>query len=404
MRTIFYIILLFSIHLQIKAQLNLYYSTPTGNGYAGSVSFQEIHIADDFGPRCDGGDSDWHSGIDFNGPGGVDADLGYLLLAKSSGGVRENTAVMGGSSIFRAGLKYLFAGDFSYVHLFDSRNPGNFSNGNYRVGDCVLMKQNHPNDRNWCIVFNYENTLRAIGTVGGQVTYNGQTIHVSTYLQEGDGVGPLGNSGTGAAHLHLGRTNGTQINDGHEHNPLSNLFLDYSQPSYTVRTQYRDLNNAILNGYTIQYGTRASPIRIIAEMNTNQNGCRYSDIMDIESVKFMVSKEQNGMYNTIMGKDFNSEIKYGGRIGENIYGHRYNRHGSWTVNGIQPKAYNCNQTGDCSPDRLDWFYISDIYWRISKNHILGRNLSLTNCPDEAKYEDGNYYVKAKVTTIRNNDY
>ncbi len=395
----------------MSAQISAYYSIPINDGYSSTLTaFEEEFIADDFGPRCVDGNCGWHSGIDLNGPDGGDSDLGYLIRVIESGQIREGIKRKNGvRSFFNAGLKFLIVGDYIYTHLFDDSNlPLLFSNnGTYQVGNCHVMKQNDPFSERWCIVYKVGSSYFAISDFNDDgnstVTVDGVEIGVQTHVSAGEGIGALGTSGQVTAHLHLGRTSGNMDGEPNEHNPLSQL--SYSQPTFDQYLFYLDETQTETSGYMVNYGSKPSPLKIkVRNSQGNQNACRYNQIFDIEKVSFLYSKVQPESFAEFKGREYDSKIVYGGELGAAIYGHNYAQFGNWKRNGIQPKAYNCSGAGDCSPDREDWFYFSDIYWRLSKSHKQGTSVLLAKCPMDAFYDDGDYLVKAKTITIKGEEF
>jgi hypothetical protein len=412
MRLILYASFFISIHsATLSAQISAYYSIPINDGYSSTLTaFEEEFIADDFGPRCVDGNCGWHSGIDLNGPDGGDSDLGYLIRVIESGQIREGIKRKNGvRSFFNAGLKFLIVGDYIYTHLFDDSNlPLLFSNnGTYQVGNCHVMKQNDPFSERWCIVYKVGSSYFAISDFNDDgnstVTVDGVEIGVQTHVSAGEGIGALGTSGQVTAHLHLGRTSGNMDGEPNEHNPLSQL--SYSQPTFDQYLFYLDETQTETSGYMVNYGSKPSPLKIkVRNSQGNQNACRYNQIFDIEKVSFLYSKVQPESFAEFKGREYDSKIVYGGELGAAIYGHNYAQFGNWKRNGIQPKAYNCSGAGDCSPDREDWFYFSDIYWRLSKSHKQGTSVLLAKCPMDAFYDDGDYLVKAKTITIKGEEF
>jgi len=387
------IILLFNVS---NAQVS--YSPIVGDGYLGSNEFPATGVASDFGARCFGNDK-WHSGVDFNvSQNDGDNDYGVLILAAGNGFVRNGLA-NSGNTMFRADLKYLFVGGFSYVHLFKNADPSIPPNGSYMVGNCILMKQDEPFDDYWCIVFKHNDVYKAIGAFPGMVTVNDALpIVVDDNLAIGDGIGPLGNSGNNIiAHLHLGSTNGSQIGNNLEHNPLE--FVSYAQPTFNVYLKYKDNNDNVVDGYLPKYGNNSSPVKIIAQLNhEGPSESRYYEIFDIDEVSFFVTKLSENNFNLIRGAKHNTRINEGGHLSGTVFNHDIGSLGSWNRTGINPRAYS--DPNDCSPHHSDEFYYSDIYWRISNTHSQGSKIKLANCPDNTEYEDGQYAVKGKVESIK----
>lgn len=96
------IVLCCSSNSSSYSQISAHYSQIEGDGYSSTlIPFSEEFVADDFGPRCKGSSINFHSGIDLNGPGGENSDMGFLLRAVEGGQVREGKLGNGAYSFLR---------------------------------------------------------------------------------------------------------------------------------------------------------------------------------------------------------------------------------------------------------------------------------------------------------------
>ncbi|MBP7273867.1 MAG: hypothetical protein KA974_08485 [Saprospiraceae bacterium] len=378
--------------------------------YLDALLYPTNQVADDYGPRQNGTDLyDWHGGIDYNS-GNSNTDFGDLII------VPEGGTIVG--SLTDAGLGYkrlIVRGatcNLGYGHMFLSTSDG-FS----RSGGCILKYMTPPNADQRCIIRINNGDTTAIGSTTGMVNFNNKNFPVSNTIAAGTAIGPTGYSGlTGGAHLHLfSVTNNTaSTHDTVTKNPLQ--YVSYAQPNFSQDSiQLRNItnyaNNTSVAWATPNYpGSGYSPIVVRPHMlNQGANSNRYNVINDVNKVQLLIKKyNTSDTFALIKGSRWLSEIRLGGRIGESMLPDSMYKDGSTTNGGpeyignltrmgIRPFAY---ATTGARP--YDDYYFPDFITRIHKNDVINvAPIQLAGCPQDARYNDGRYQIKAKVTDVRN---
>ncbi|MCB0615521.1 MAG: SprB repeat-containing protein, partial [Phaeodactylibacter sp.] len=147
----------------------------------------------------------------------------------------------------------------------------------------------------------------------------------------------------------------------------------------------------------------------MADPSPIPDAARYQDalmMVDIVELFLKAEYEDDEAYKLIEGKDHNSSIDEAG-IDEsspdnsNAYpNHILTQQGSWNTQGIIPYAYSDDEFELSRDD----FYFTDFITRIHKDDPMdGGQAQIANCPEDARYNDGRYELKARATDVRGND-
>lgn len=425
MKATFYILwLLFISHSFIVGQ-NLtmefreYYGIDNNGNtqYAAQSSYPTLGIADDFGSRQNGNDLyDWHGGIDYNDTD-IDGDIHDLIIAVENGRVHGN--MLSGTSpkyVVIEGADH----NFNYLHLF---HDGTIIGNAYQTsGGCELRRPDPPYDMGdyWTIIFEVFGTISAIGNIPNNVNatvsspnyINGTPIPISNSVTNTfPMIGPVGNSGMDSnmyigVHCHLGLTPSyidIPWNDNTAKNPLE--YVDHRRPNYMIDILKQD---DITNGIDLIYpGDDETTIQVRVKMDlpqSQQNAKRYDDLMDVEKTEFKIKKKlAYDIFRPVKGPYYN-RIELGGthngtRMPNGMINDGSSPYiGNWSRTGVQPIAY---ATNNAHP--YDDFYFADFVTRIHKNDPMDGGTTSTmiaNCPDKARYIDGEYLLKGVVTDVR----
>ncbi len=350
--------------------------------YGNSSEYPTNLIADDYGPRQNGTDTyDWHGGIDYNSGSG-NADMGDLILALMGGTITGTLGSGYKRLIVQAGGQ-----NFGYGHLFTT--GGDNSTLPNRSGGCWLSVMNDNFSR--CIVIVADGDTTAISTVGGgTVSFDGKIFSVSNTITAGAPIGPTGYSGLNSgAHLHLfSEPNGsTNVHDTITKNPLQ--YVNYAAPAYEI--QLRKVTNYSSNTTEpwigISYpGTTISPIVVRPIMqNEGANLNRYNTLNHVNRVELLIKKKDENSYKLIEGTTQKSDIRLGGRIGEEMLPENMYTDGSianpgtpqignLTRQGIRPFAY---ATNNAHP--YDDYYFPNLIPRLHSDTNLTAG-ALSYCP------------------------
>lgn len=382
--------------------------------YGDTIAFEAQDISSDFGPRWIGTANphyDWHNGIDLSLFQSANNDRGDAILAIEGGTVHT---IAGGD-----GYKYITIdgqSDFGYGHIFHTLGLPQ------RSGDFILTTL----DQNPAI-FAIVNLQRdsAISDFSDEVstvtlTVNGETIvyPVTTNITRSQAIAPIGGSGRSLAeqtdttggfpvHVHLYRFRDINLSSptGHSNGLDPLTIINYSAPTYLfeLNTMGEQAGNLVFD-----YPNGEETIIANLWMNNTTSGdgtpigrnrsSNYaSGTVDIDEVKLMIRKrnESTSFFRVIQGPHFEAKITLGGRTNSQIYPddalYDNNHEGNWTRTGISPYAYS-----DSRGEPKDEYYFADIALRIHKD-----TTTITNCPNNTRYPDGNYNIKAEATDIRN---
>lgn len=196
------------------------------------------------------------------------------------------------------------------------------------------------------------------------------------------------------SHLHL-----NTIPDDKEYyyndwagNPLQ--YFDYNNPTYEY-TLYSQSNTSIIE---LKYpGTNISPIALKNILSgEDDDAIRYNVTIDINRVEFRLKNIKMDTFEVIQGDTKKGEICLGGKLNESVVNHSVGSFGNWTTTGIDAFAYNSHP--------WDIWHYSDFVTRIHKNDVMTSGSHLySNCPDNSRYNDGEYYLKCKTIDIRDNE-
>ncbi len=361
--------------------------------------------------------------MDYSSEGG-DADRGDGVVAIVGGTINN-------LRIGNAGYKYILVNgtihDFGYGHLFSSgggfQKSGNFyikliDGGNANLSEYALITEDGT-------LALYDN---GIETVTHPIT--GVTITTTSVITAGSTVGPIGTSigstsaGHVSAHLHLYlfENNNFSLSDLDTKNPLS--VVDHQMPFYNVSIEqmnevthnhshgsnppvFHDWRRfaPIATGINLAYpGTEETNILVKATADNVQNGNTYNNVVFniekfevlIRSVDYMTSEY------LIKGPYYDSKIVYDGAINQNT---RYptnlhaNAFGEANENetGIECWAYS-----DRRQRPWDYYNFGDFVTRIHKDDnssIANIPTIITDIPQNARYNDGEFIINGQVTDI-----
>lgn len=371
--------------------------------YGAIDTFPANAVADDFGPRrcCGTNPRNFHGGIDYNssqntGNNGND-DIWDMILAPEDGTIVDVNRLWTNQYNYKQ-LCYE-AGDHRFIfgHVYDSNNT-NFVKNDSTI---ILKGMIAPNTNKWAQILIIGNDTLIYGQVNnGQVVWNGDTLATSNVVTAGNPLVPLGESAArGAAHLHLNTVPLVRnYSDGattYNSNPLQ--YIDYNKAHYDI-SLFTHFNT---NGISISYpGTQISPIASKVEMTTTVSGIgnkRYDHIFDVNKVKWYITgpSVQDSL---LRGPAEQSVIDLGGRLNHSKHNHPSPQFGSWTITGVDSRAYNSQYTNQPH----DIYHFSDFVTRIHTADVMGDNTTqIADCPNLARYPDGRYHMYAEVTDVRN---
>lgn len=378
-------------------------------------------ISSDFGRRdCPTCTTIWHKGVDMTAVQG-DGDRGDKLLSMVNGFV-ENIRGNGN-------FKYIIiegTGNnphFGYAHIF--RSGTNFNS--MRSGDLVLTTMDAPYEDTYAIIDT--DTGLGWGEFIGTVTFGNQEYFITPEIVGGDVVAPIGRSGTTNVHLHLYHLMDASLNVvslSNTKDPLQFVQHDFLYPSGTPspNPHIRILRNGpnvdqYPEGIDLTYpGSSTSTIMVRCILPNEGNTTTFQNhTMNIDNVEVLIKKdyEIGSLFRLIEGPNFDSKISHGARLNVD----RYPRPGGPFSNttdiaanqqigtfnnggrtGIKAFAY-ADGTGNNPIRPWDEFYFADFATRIHENDSQnGGQPVLANCPQNARYNDGNYVVKARVIDVR----
>jgi len=373
-----------------------------GNGQYGiQDTFPANGIADDFGPRRVA-PNNWHGGIDYNAwLNSGDNAKGYPVLAPFAGDIVDTNRLIGPGS---AGAKQiaLDVGNYRilFVHLFSNSTEWEISNNNGSIVAKRMLGLNNAN--RWAMIIDINGQSHVFGQIDGFVEHNGDTLEVSNTIGQYTPIGPLGNSGTQTAHLHLNTIPDNQEvwNNTYNKNPLQ--FVTYAAPQYDIRLFTQPGPDSFVLNYP---GSNPTPLCVRPRMDPiviqGVNNNRYDRINDVDQVEVMLKKPGYPFFVRLEGAQKQGYISLGGQIGETQIGHTINQYignspqwGNWATMGVNSFAYNSS-----NPHPYDDYYFPDFYTRIHKDHS-GGTLRTAELPANARYPDGEYALFAQVTNVR----
>lgn len=370
------------------------------SSYDAPEVFPSNGVADDFGPRRVPS-TNFHLGIDYNSSmDDGNNDKWDLILAPFSGVTVDVNRLWTTAYSYKQLCYQPYLEDYRLIfgHVYDN-TAKTYSINSETIG--LVGMSGNLNANKWAQIFIVNGETIALGQVDGLATYNGVEYEVSNQVTAGEPLVPLGNSSTTGAHLHLNTipevetsSTGTSF---YNSNPLQ--FIDYPKASYNLTLYSQHNANAFQPLYSAT-GQSISTLALKCEMETTIGGSgnnRYQNIFDVDRVRFLIKKVEENDFELIIGSGNVSEISLGGIVGQNIINHPNPNFGNWTTTGVDSRAYNNGYPNQA----YDIFHYSDFITRIHLNDPMdGGNAVLATCPDEARYDDGSYAIKARVTDIR----
>ena len=361
--------------------------------------------------------SKWHKGVDYSDNGqSANADRGDAILAVADGNIAR-------LKVTGSDYKYLTtsgAAHFGYGHIFRNGNPNN-PPGYQKSGKFILKRCDIPFQMHYAII-NLESCIAYSDLIGAEVTIPGLStsicsntlFYTTVEVSEGGEIAPLGNSGTMQVHLHLYKfkttagfpgVGGSPINNANTGDPLEDV-LHAVPPSYdvTMKTKSAPMNNVI-----IKYpGTKKQGFAVRSSMvGATTSGDRIlGGTMNLDKVEIGIRPSSGADFFLIQGPLFDSKIHLGAKNATDIYpGLITTRFGSWTKTGQKPFAYS-------NPGNkvYDEFYYTDFLTRIHKDDPgdpdgdgkRSSKIMLTDVPQNARYNDDCYDVRASVVDVRSN--
>ena len=408
--TFLFILIILSINSY--SQLTLQYRACSNCNTTNTVyDWEAVDIASDFGMRISS--SIWHRGVDYGKSSNT--DYGYHLITPVNGTV-EKIYVFSSSTHYKILSIRDNTGNnhFGYGHIFDNSDP--LTSSPFILGDFILYKFLYLGEYHYAIINTLTNV--AISDINGySFTYNLQPYITTNQVTAGQEIAPLGGSGgfmNDLQHLHLYRfvNPSESINDIQDKDNckdplqiLDNIYTYYNTSLETV-------NITEISNNTFYSGANKSVVKVRCSMiNPGQSGWlhnyHYSNaIMDIDDVDLKIKKscEDDSEYSLIHGKNYLSKISHGARWGGNPYPNIapdeireeygvYSTDASNCKIGIIPGAYYKNGA-------YDEFVFTDFYTRIHKTQNLNGTLTLAENPDDALYNDGEYNIRADITTVK----
>jgi len=417
---IYSILILFSNNIfsqNFRIKYDLYYDQE------GLIEFTKNQITSDFGHRRGGNISPWHRGVDYDH--GINQICDRILSINSG----EIEGIIG-SNNYKLIVVRGQNSSFGYGHIFEDESPAQ-GNGNV-YGDFVLYQLADIKEDEYCIIDLSNQIAYGMEDLAGLVvTFDKIEYTIQSAIDIDQPIGILGNSGTSGVHLHLylfddpsipfSQVNGWN-DENNDYDPLSviNYKNDPSDPNeYFTRYDIRiiDFDDNFHNQERTRIeadGDQNSSVVVRTIMNRENYGnpspVYVNDVMDICNVKLFIRPSNCGVeepetwgtegsgYQMILGPDYRSEIDLGARIGDERYPEAIClRHGDHEHTGIYPWAYH-----DYQGYPYDDYYFSDFYTRIHNDNPGNGNTLMAQSNLHARYPDGDYFLFAKATSVKNN--
>lgn len=394
--------------------------------YQAIEEYESVDVTSDFGARSLNG-YDWHKGVDYRPlqyAGALDLGRGTAIIAAESGAVTLIYA--------NGGYKYIVIDSddaqsdhgFGYGHIFNSRDPDD--DAYLQSGAFVLKRMESPDEDHFAIINLNTNTAISDAEDGGTVTLGGVgsfqcSSSVTTNAQAIAPMGGASDANEGGyhsddgfpCHLHLyyfDDVNATPLKSSNNcKDPLQ--VIDHDEPVYNIKFHTKGLD---FGEVAIHYpGYQPTKFRVRAVMEGAQDkygndlgetgsSSRYGNVvLDVNDVQLLIKKESGSIYHLIEGAEFSSKISHGGTwntIPYPAYIVQDNMHGSWDKQGIAPFAYSDN-----NGHPYDDYYLIDFITRIDKDSpvppVIGNTVNPAYCPENARYSDGIYSIRARVTDV-----
>lgn len=186
--------------------------------------------------------------------------------------------------------------------------------------------------------------------------------------------------------LHPGRSE----SDPYALNPLE--YIAHTSPTYSIDVLSSQAPNNTIT--TVYPGTVATGLRALVKLANETDGQRYiHSIMDIEKIEFKITRAGQNNWENIQGPT-TDRIQYAGKVTTTTIkpsNLRTQGDGSWILTGVKPYAYYDHN--------YDEFFFADFYARIHKNDPMNGTALFATFPWDARYQDGNYEVKAAITNV-----
>lgn len=313
-----FVVLLVTGHFIISAQ-NVKYLPYLGNGLYGTQdTFPANGVADDFGPRRVA-PNNWHGGIDYNAwLNSGDNAKGYPVLAPFAGVIVDNNRLLGPGATGAKEIA-LDAGNYRllFIHLFETSTDWQMTQNNNTV--IVKTMLGEDNSERWAIILNINSNQFVIGQINGLVEHNGDTLEVSNTVGQYTPIGPLGNSGTTTAHLHLNTIPDDKEvwNNTYNKNPLQ--FVNYPTPEFDIRLFTQQGPDSFMLTYP---GSNRTPLCIRPIMDPVEiqgfNNNRYYRIYDVNQVETFLKKPGYPFFARLEGAQKQGYISLGAQLSKTI--------------------------------------------------------------------------------------
>ncbi len=386
--------------------------------------YRDKDVTSDFGARYYPG-YNWHKGVDYRPieyAGTDDSGRGTSILALEPG---EVSFIKGDG-----GFKYIVidgVNDFGYGHIFCSKEVV-VSDRNYLQSGKFLMALMNGSSNRYCIINKECNT--GFGGVTGTATVEGTTYAITDTIENDEEIAPMGGSSGKTniyhendrfpVHLHLYQFRSladpeNPIHEAHETNCMNPLnIVNHTLPTFDVKIKTEGENFGTI---TFDYpGTSNQKIMIRALMNSLKNPInnnavsetntspRYNNgVSNVNKVEFLIKKSTSSTYETMRGSNYESVINLGGTNNSILYPTymaNENMRGSFNKQGQASFAYDSYYGYP-----YDDYYFPNFYTRISQFDDMGSSpITFADLPVFARYNDGQYNLKARITNVRNNIY
>ncbi len=403
--------------------------------YGARAVFGTSDISSDYGRRNCTACSDWHLGVDYTRLN-ADADIGDHLLNIEEGDI---VALRAGGGNYKYIIVESDDYSFGYGHIFRNGNTYPMQSGGLFLWKGSDPTTPNPNDYRYAIL---SSTLGyGWATWEDTIQFSSNSYIIQNSLVQNHVLAPIGRSSTTNVHLHLysfvdpslnfvansegGRCNGL-INVSNAKDPLE--FIEHDIPDYGIDFFYKSANNQspynYLSGIKVVYpGNLNSKLMVRTEMQGEGNNSTYNNaVMNVDflEIYMKLANENENQYSFIRGEKFESKFQLGARLDTERYPIRgvpasnvsvgnsccigyidiacTNQRGSWIQNGVNPYAYRSS-----GGRPYDEFYYTDFITRIHRNDPMDGDTTPTmiaNCPQNARYNDGRYQLKARVVDVR----
>ena len=373
-----------TVLIDINAQFLRPHVQEEGSGtnyYQAARPLLAPEVSSDFGPRRIP-HYDWHGGVDWAYPGcendlAVSCQTGQFWYSGGTGLRWVAVDAEGGGNTL------------GYLHLFNNIKTNGHVETDLALNENIRVQV--------VLIFFNTNDYLALGEESGTVTHMGITYNVTNTIQAGEPLGAIGGSGGNFAdHLHieeLPHGSRARSNDEVTKNPLE--ILEYDEPVYNeseliIYSSPTNSKSNLVADFKPKYpGTKYSPFFLRPNYpNALNGGHKFNTVNDVNNIFFEIMNltDPSQGWQWIQGKNYTSNVEYGGKLGSTAYPQRiYTRHtgfGSFTKTGIFPYAYK-----DGDPEPYDDFHYSDFVHRLHENNQPPNIYAF--CPDDAMYRTAN---------------